>query len=241
MPHNWKTSWPLGELEYLVHNLEASGHLPQEKSQIGNVEQDVCVPCSLVALLHGRHQGCRNCPQRHDGSTSVQVRSGEQLPSPHECVGAALNGNASAPSQQQRAQKSVLVLGVTSQQRLALLLLLLNCWIWGSRRICCPSRLGLPQFPNLLPKLPSCAPVVAQYRSVEHDSQEGEVQGWMHECSCATFQDAILATRCCSRLNIQQQRRGCSGGGEQEGLDGGGGHWRLHGLLLLLLLLLGTG
>jgi hypothetical protein len=53
--------------------------------------------------------------------TFVQVRAREQLAGPDERVGGALDGDAGARGQDERAPPEVLVLEVASQQRLALL------------------------------------------------------------------------------------------------------------------------
>ena len=60
------------------HGKEA--HLPCKQQKIQRVEGDVGCARSLIALRHGRHQGGCSGPQHYDGSSSIQVRTGEQLP-----------------------------------------------------------------------------------------------------------------------------------------------------------------
>eukprot|EP00955_Chlamydomonas_euryale_P061739 358162-Chlamydomonas_euryale.AAC.7 len=116
-------SRPLRELEDLVHNLQAGGHLPQEQADVGDISRNVHRARVVVTLLHRRHQRSSKRPQSHDARAGKQVRAGEQLPGAHVRVHTALDGNADARGQQDGAHDLMLVLELAGQQRLALRLL----------------------------------------------------------------------------------------------------------------------
>lgn len=78
-------------IAYLLRDLEARGHLVDEKGNHSQINANVRVACCIVASLHiGDHRRAK-CPEWHDESSRVQVWSRYQLAEAHVRIHRAFN------------------------------------------------------------------------------------------------------------------------------------------------------
>ena len=67
------------KLQNLAHNLQPRGNLPCKEQQVGDVESNVSCSGYVIAFGHQRDHGTCSSPQSHNGCSSIQVRTREQL------------------------------------------------------------------------------------------------------------------------------------------------------------------
>ncbi len=67
------------KLQNLAHNLQPCGNLPCKEQQVGDVESNVSCSGYVIAFGHQRDHGTCSSPQSHNGCSSIQVRTREQL------------------------------------------------------------------------------------------------------------------------------------------------------------------
>mmetsp|Transcript_10433 Transcript_10433/g.33724 ORF Transcript_10433/g.33724 Transcript_10433/m.33724 type:complete len:317 (-) Transcript_10433:427-1377(-) len=111
---------PGRELENLVHDVEARGHLPGEQREVDAVEEDVQVARGLVPLLHLAREAGSQRPQHRDASAREQVGPREELARTHPRVHPALHRDENPDSQKDVAPVGVPVLEVAGDKLLAL-------------------------------------------------------------------------------------------------------------------------
>ena len=87
----WLGLWPWSFFPNLQQNWDTTLDLPDEESDSSQVGTDVHSSSGIVSLLHGGHASCSKRPQTNQTSSSVEVRTGEELTSTSVCVQGTLD------------------------------------------------------------------------------------------------------------------------------------------------------
>ena len=66
-------------MQNLAHNLQPCWNLPCEEQQVGDVESNVSCSGYVIAFGHQRDHGTCSSPKSHNGCSSIQVKTREQL------------------------------------------------------------------------------------------------------------------------------------------------------------------